>query len=109
MQNPMKSLWFSVLFPILLISLLNRHGWVASSTNSGDCSSVHVGVILDLGTTTGRSIQTSISMAIDDFNKLHDNFSSKVILHFRNSSGGVLGATSTGMSTNFSAAHIYAI
>ncbi|XP_028549429.1 glutamate receptor 2.7-like [Dendrobium catenatum] len=44
-------------------------------------SPVHVGVVLDLSTPLGKISNTSISMAMDDFYDIHDNYTTKLVLH----------------------------
>ncbi|KAK9060550.1 hypothetical protein SSX86_021254 [Deinandra increscens subsp. villosa] len=46
---------------------------------------VPIGVILDMETTTGKMLNTSISIAIREFYRKHDNYSSLIVPHLRDS------------------------
>lgn len=59
--------------------------------------SVDVGVILDLGSPEGKRCRTSISMAIDDFYAAHRNYTTRIILHTRDSDRDVVEAASAGI------------
>lgn len=52
-----------------------------------DYELVHIGVILDLESRDGMIINSCISMAISDFYNLHDNYSTRLVLHTRDSKG----------------------
>lgn len=60
-------------------------------------TSVDVGVILDLGRTEGKKCRTSISMAIDDFYAVHRNYTTRIILHIRDSNQDNVEAASAGI------------
>ncbi|XP_022769549.1 glutamate receptor 1.4-like [Durio zibethinus] len=51
---------------------------------------VHVGVILDMGTREGKTIYSSISMAISDFYSLHSDYEVRIVLHMKDSKGDPL-------------------
>ncbi|XP_004308653.1 PREDICTED: glutamate receptor 1.4-like [Fragaria vesca subsp. vesca] len=55
---------------------------------------VNVGVILDMGSREGKIILSCISMALSDFYHLHDNYSTRVVLHSKDSKGEPLPALS---------------
>jgi len=57
----------------------------------------HVGVVLDMGTLVGKMGWTSISMAIDDFYALHSNYTSRLVLHPRDSKNDVVQAAASGI------------
>lgn len=57
---------------------------------------VNVGVILDMGSREGKIILSCISMALSDFYHLHDNYSTRVVLHSKDSKGEPLPALSAG-------------
>ncbi|KAI5344572.1 hypothetical protein L3X38_012449 [Prunus dulcis] len=59
---------------------------------------VHVGVILDMGSREGKIILSCISTALSDFYHLHNNYSTRVILHTRDSKGKALHALSAGLN-----------
>ncbi|CAL9006175.1 unnamed protein product [Prunus brigantina] len=58
---------------------------------------VHVGVILDMGSREGKIILSCISTALSDFYHLHNNYSTRVILHTRDSKGKALHALSAAL------------
>ncbi|PQP98512.1 glutamate receptor 1.3 [Prunus yedoensis var. nudiflora] len=59
---------------------------------------VHVGVILDMGSREGKIILSCISTALSDFYHLHNNYSTRVILHTRDSIGKPLHALSAALN-----------
>ncbi|CAL8120192.1 unnamed protein product [Prunus armeniaca] len=59
---------------------------------------VHVGVILDMGSREGKIILSCISTALSDFYHLHNNYSTRVILHTRDSKGKALHALSAALN-----------
>ncbi|KAH7544165.1 hypothetical protein JRO89_XS15G0120300 [Xanthoceras sorbifolium] len=58
---------------------------------------IHVGVILDMGSWEGKTLQTCISMAISDFYTIHDYYKTRVVLHTRDSKGEPLLALSSAL------------
>ncbi|XP_024155948.1 glutamate receptor 1.4 [Rosa chinensis] len=59
---------------------------------------VHIGVILDMGSLEGKIVLSCISMALSDFYHLHNNYSTRVILHNKDSKGKPLPAMSAALS-----------
>ncbi|XP_016649716.1 PREDICTED: glutamate receptor 1.4-like [Prunus mume] len=59
---------------------------------------VHVGVILDMGSREGKIILSCISTSLSDFYHLHNNYSTRVILHTRDSKGKALHALSAALN-----------
>ncbi|XP_016652500.1 PREDICTED: glutamate receptor 1.4-like [Prunus mume] len=59
---------------------------------------VHVGVILEMGSREGKIILSCISTALSDFYHLHNNYSTRVILHTRDSKGKALHALSAALN-----------
>lgn len=57
---------------------------------------VHVGAILDMGSREGKIVHSCISMALSDFYHLHGNYSTRVVLHSRDSKAKPLHALSAG-------------
>ncbi|KAI3940667.1 hypothetical protein MKW92_022544, partial [Papaver armeniacum] len=53
----------------------------------------HVGVILDLTSTSGNVTDTCISIAIANFYKIHPNQNTRVVTHIRDSKGDPITAT----------------
>ncbi|KAF5199265.1 Glutamate receptor 2.2 [Thalictrum thalictroides] len=63
---------------ILVLSLL------ITSTRSTSPTSFPVGVILDLGTATGKLCNSCIAMAVSDFYAVHGHYGTRLMLHTRN-------------------------
>ncbi|VAI17878.1 unnamed protein product [Triticum turgidum subsp. durum] len=70
---------------VILLLLLPINLAVAQNTSSEEAQELHVGVILDLGSTVGKMAGTSISLAMEDFYDVHRNYSTKLVLHIRDS------------------------
>lgn len=64
--------------------------------NFGVKYEVHVGVILDMSSKEGKIIQSCTSMAVSDFYGPHVDYSTRVVLHTRDSRGQHLKAISAG-------------
>ncbi|KAK1316441.1 hypothetical protein QJS10_CPA05g02316 [Acorus calamus] len=54
----------------------------------------HVGLILDLESLVGKMSNTSISMALEDFYESHPDYTTRVVLHGRDSHMDVIAAAS---------------
>lgn len=82
---------------ILLLLLFAHSGAVAlnASTNPG-ADEFHVGVILNLGSLVGKETRTSISLAVEDFYAAHRNYTTRLVLHVRDSRGNSFQAASAG-------------
>ncbi|CAB4269251.1 unnamed protein product [Prunus armeniaca] len=59
---------------------------------------IHVGVILDMKSREGRIVLSCISAAVADFYQLHKNYSTRVVLHSRDSKGEPLHALSAALN-----------
>ncbi|PNT64642.1 hypothetical protein BRADI_4g30810v3 [Brachypodium distachyon] len=70
---------------IQLLLLLTINFSVAQNASKGGAQELHVGVILDLESMVGKIAQTSISLAMEDFYAIHHNYSTKLVLHIRDS------------------------
>uniref|UniRef100_J3MXN7 Glutamate receptor n=1 Tax=Oryza brachyantha TaxID=4533 RepID=J3MXN7_ORYBR len=83
---------------LLLLRLLAHFGAVALnvSTNPG-ADEFHVGVILDMGSLVGKEARTSISLAAEDFYAVHRNYSTRLVLHVRDSMGNSFQAASAAL------------
>ncbi|PIA28586.1 hypothetical protein AQUCO_06800032v1 [Aquilegia coerulea] len=66
---------------ILSCFLLYCCTWTARSTTQ---TSYPVGVILDLGTATGKICNRCISIAVSDFYAVHGHYNTRLVLHTRN-------------------------
>ncbi|MQM01377.1 hypothetical protein Taro_034134 [Colocasia esculenta] len=77
------------LHPFLCFCVLKLSLTLGMATNT---TSVHVGVILDMGTLLGKMCHTTISMAIDDFYDIHDYYTTRLVIHTRDSEEDEAGA-----------------
>ena len=92
-----KQAFFSSLI-LLLIHLCpscSEHKKVKNYT-SLNADAVHVGVILDMRSWSGKISNSCISMAIADFYALNTHYKTRLVLHSRDSQGDPLHALSTG-------------
>jgi ionotropic glutamate receptor len=80
---------------ILLILLPINFAFAQNATSEG-AQEFHVGVILDLGSMVGKIARTSISLAVEDFYIAHQNYSTKLVLHIRDSKNDDVQAASEG-------------
>ncbi|XP_060671340.1 glutamate receptor 1.2-like [Ziziphus jujuba] len=55
---------------------------------------VHVGVVLDMGSKEGKIVHSCISMEVSDFYQLHNSYTTRLLLHARDSKGEPLHALS---------------
>ncbi|CAA7398685.1 unnamed protein product [Spirodela intermedia] len=53
---------------------------------------VHVGAVLDEGTFLGKMCRASIFVAVEDFYAVHGNYTTRLVIHVRDSGGDVAGA-----------------
>ncbi|XP_044400861.1 glutamate receptor 2.8 [Triticum aestivum] len=78
---------------IVLFLLLAVDFGIAQNT-IGKADGFHVGVILDLGSPVGKVARTSVLLAVQDFYAAHRNYSTKLVLHVRDSMGSDIKAAS---------------
>lgn len=83
----------SILFLLLVVNFCAAD----QDTTRGRAEEFHVGVILDLGSLVGKVARTSISLAVEDFYMVHRNYSTRLVLHFRDSMASDVRAASAGM------------
>lgn len=81
---------------VILLLLLSAGIGVAQNASGGGAHEVHVGVILDLGSLVGKIAITSISLALEDFYAAHQNYSTKLVLHIRDSTSDDVQAAAQG-------------
>ncbi|KAL8466484.1 hypothetical protein ACS0TY_035535 [Phlomoides rotata] len=79
-----------IFFLLLLVSFCS-----APSNSTTVPAKADVGVILDLETPVGKIIKTCISMSIEDFYTKHENYSTMIVPHFRDSRSDIVAATSS--------------
>jgi ionotropic glutamate receptor len=65
---------------------------VALLAAAAAAEAANVGVILDLASITGKRWRTSITMAVEDYYAAHANSTTRVELHFLDSSGDAVAA-----------------
>jgi ionotropic glutamate receptor len=70
----------------------------AGSVTERKAEEFHVGVVLDLGTTVAKVARTSMSLAVEDFNAVHPSYTTRLVLHVRDSMGDDVQAASAGMN-----------
>ncbi|XP_047046501.1 glutamate receptor 2.8-like [Lolium rigidum] len=70
---------------VLLLLLLTISFAISQNDPTEEVQEFHVGVILDLGSMVGKIARTSISLAMEDFYAVHQNYSTKIVLHIRDS------------------------
>ncbi|KAM3275466.1 hypothetical protein ACQJBY_044065 [Aegilops geniculata] len=70
---------------VIMLLLLAINLAVAQNTSREEAQELHVGVILDLGSIVGKMARTSVSLAMEDFYAVHRNYSTKLVLHIRDS------------------------
>ncbi|KAG8380243.1 hypothetical protein BUALT_Bualt07G0173000 [Buddleja alternifolia] len=75
----------------LFVSLCNAQNGVLVPNNN----TFQVGVILDFDSGVGRIGLTSLSLALDDFYSINRNYSTRLVLHFRDSKGRVTDAAAS--------------
>jgi glutamate receptor, ionotropic, plant len=93
---------------ILLLVLSATSIAVGQNDTEREPQEVHVGVILDLGSMIGKIANTSISLAMEDFYASHQNYSTKLVLHIRDSlSDDVRAAAQGRCSETFSSAYLF--
>ena len=80
---------------ILLLLLIVDFGLAQNTTSKID--EFHVGVILNLGSLVGKVARTSVSLAVEDFYAVHRNYSTKLVLHIRDSMASDVQAAAAGM------------
>ena len=81
---------------IILLLLISAGIGDGAQNASGRAHEVHVGVILDLGSLVGKIAITSISLGLEDFYSAHQNYSTKLVLHIRDSMSDDVRAAAEG-------------
>ncbi|CAI9769540.1 unnamed protein product [Fraxinus pennsylvanica] len=71
---------------------------LSTEQNSTDgIMSFQVGVVLDLKSPVGRIGQSCLSMALSDFYSVHTNYTTKLVLHLRDSNDSVIDAAAAAL------------
>jgi hypothetical protein len=88
---------FAVSFFLLFVAaLLGLHVATGQGVPAAAPVPVSVGVILDFSSAVSLRRRTGIEMAVEDYYAAHPGSATRVELHFRDSAGDVVGATSAG-------------
>ncbi|EYU21240.1 hypothetical protein ABFS82_09G131200 [Erythranthe guttata] len=82
-------------FSILFLSVLSLF---LSFCNSQRNTTFQVGVVLDANSTNGRIGMTSLSLALSDFYSSHANYSTRIVLHPRDSGPQVTFAAASALN-----------
>lgn len=90
MKNPIISLCYSLLF------FFCSTGIVAAQNNTTTSIPVNVGVVLDLDTGFGKMGLSCINMALSDLYASHPNYTTRLLLHHRNSPTDVVLTAAAG-------------
>ncbi|CAL5088248.1 unnamed protein product [Urochloa decumbens] len=81
--------------PHTILVLLLVFGFSAAQNSTARrADEFHVGVILDLGSLVGKESQASISLAVEDFYSVHQNYTTKLAIHISDSTGNEVKAAS---------------
>jgi len=86
----MSNYFFPCLFLAVFVAKMH------SSHGENTIVPFHVGVVLDMGTLVGKMGWTSISMAIEDFYFVNSNYTTRVVLHPRDSNNDVVQSAASG-------------
>lgn len=82
MDTAAKTTSLLLLFLLPLLSLS-----VAQNVTQSGTGILNVGAILNLQSLVGKIARTSILMATEDFYAVHKNYTTKLVLHIRDSNG----------------------
>ncbi|KAI3455711.1 hypothetical protein Pfo_012374 [Paulownia fortunei] len=83
------------LFTVLSVSLLSLFVSLCCAQLN---TTFQVGVILDFDSLVGRIGLTSLSLALSDFYSANSNYSTRLVLHIRDSRGRVTGAAASALN-----------
>ncbi|KAJ8634669.1 hypothetical protein MRB53_008936 [Persea americana] len=91
--------------PLFSFSLIIGRYLAVAHNNSLNKTVFDVGIVLDLKTPPGNMSKICISMALDDFYAIHDNFTTELKIHWRDSNEDSVDAASTGMFVTHAFTH----
>lgn len=90
---------------LLLFIVANLSAELAGAQNAGGKTrEVNVGVVLDWGSPVGKLSNSCIPMALSDFYASHSNYTTRLLLHYRDSNRDAVEAASAG-NLNFLYSH----
>ncbi|KAL2488331.1 putative Extracellular ligand-binding receptor [Forsythia ovata] len=81
----------------LLSDQLYAADFISSPSYDNSIQEIEVGVIVDMGSWVGKTIHACISMAISDFYESNSHYTTRIVLHARDSSGKPIRALSAGI------------
>ncbi|RWR75361.1 glutamate receptor 2.7-like protein [Cinnamomum micranthum f. kanehirae] len=90
----MKATLFSSFLLLFSLNLVGRCSTAAQNKSLNARISFDVGIVLDLESTLGKMSKVCISIALDDFYTTHNNYNTKLILHWRDSNEDDMEAAS---------------
>ncbi|KAK4419736.1 Glutamate receptor 1.2 [Sesamum alatum] len=68
-----------------------------SRPSNGDESIINIGVIVDMGSWTGKVVQSYIKMATSDFYSINSHYKTRIALHWKDSQGDSLHFIAAGL------------
>ena len=86
-------------FLFFSLNLIERYPTDAQNNNLNARTSFDVGIVLDLESPLGKMSSICISMALEDFYTTHNNYTTELILHWRDSKRDIVDAASMGNIT----------
>ncbi|RCV11756.1 hypothetical protein SETIT_2G211900v2 [Setaria italica] len=84
---------------ITMLLFLASSSAAAQTITESEVEEFHIGVVLDLGTMVGKVSRTSISIAVEDFYAVHPNYTTRLILHIRDSMNDDVQAASADITS----------
>ncbi|XP_058113839.1 glutamate receptor 2.8-like [Magnolia sinica] len=91
------NLFFSFFYIICALSLCHRSAVAQNNDPRNATVPVHVGVVLDLESWVGKMSMSCISMATSDFYASHSNYTTRLVLHTRDSKNDTVAAASAAL------------
>jgi ionotropic glutamate receptor len=90
-SRPVRVSSYSLLVSLILLLFVDTNAWTVAPVVR-----VRVGVILSSRASSSGWERAAIEMAFEDYYAAHPRSTTRVDLHFRDSTGDVLGAASAG-------------
>ncbi|KAF3434910.1 hypothetical protein FNV43_RR21997 [Rhamnella rubrinervis] len=84
----------NIILFVIIFSIQGEYYW---GDDIQEKEEVHVGVIVDMSSREGKIVESCMAMAIPDFYDTHHNYSTRVVLHARDSEGQHLQALSAAL------------
>ncbi|RWR75367.1 Ionotropic glutamate receptor [Cinnamomum micranthum f. kanehirae] len=90
---------FSSFLLLFSLNLIGRYPTDAQNNRLNARTPFDVGVVLDMESPLGKMSNICISMALEDFYTTHNNYTTELILHWRDSKQDIVDAASMGNIT----------